>query len=107
MRLDIQMEQAMAEVHHVEDFGRLPQPGQQGAARDAGLSDRLVVAQLIVQALVGQLHDHDENAIDDLDTVHGEKIRVTNGSDDFEGLQLRLGVGAFAVERHRACSERF
>ncbi len=98
VRLDVQVEEAVAEVHHVQNFGRFPKPRQQVAARHAGLAYRLVMAQLVEQAFVGQFHDDDEHAVDDLDAVHRQQERMTDGADVFEGLQLQFGVDAFGVE---------
>ncbi len=56
------------------------------------------MAQLIEQALVGQLHDDDEGALDDLNTVHRQEERMADGADGIEGLELQLRIGPLGVE---------
>ena len=52
----------------------------------------------VVQAPVGQLHDDDQFAVDDLDAVHRQDERMADLLDALEGLQFLLGAGAVHVE---------
>ncbi len=97
-RLDVQVLQAVLEVHHVERLGRLAQVADQLAARYPRLAGLLPVHQDVVQALVGQLHDDDEFVVDALDAVHRQDERVADGLDEVEGPQLLLGAAAVAVQ---------
>ena len=69
-RLDVEVLQVVLLVHVVERFGRVAEVAQQVVARNADQAGRLALLEQVVQALVGQLHDDDQLAVDDLDAVH-------------------------------------
>ncbi len=97
VRFDVEMLQAVAEVHPVQRLGRFQQVAQQLFARDARLVLALVIAQQAVQALVGQLHDDDENAVHDLDAVQRQDEGMADGFDQLQGFAFLVGRSVLLV----------
>jgi hypothetical protein len=91
VRLDVEVLQAVREVHPVQGLGRLQQEAQQFLARDAGLPLGLVLALQRVQAAVGQLHDDDQHPAGDLDPVQRQDERVADVLDALQRGRLLRG----------------
>ncbi len=96
-RLDVQVLQSVLLVEQVEDLGRLLEVAQQLGPRHARQTGVAALAEEIVQAAVGQLHDDDQLAVDPLDAVHAQQEGVAQGLDVLQGAQFLLGAGGAAV----------
>ena len=64
-----------------------------------GLARLGVLFQQIVEALVRQLHDDDEFALQDLNLIHRQNERMANGLDPFDRFEFLLGLRGVAVDR--------
>src|SRR5262249_11370637 len=104
-RLDIKVEQAVLLIEQVEGLGCLAEVGQQFRTRDAWLSRRLVLAEHVEKAAVGQLGDDKQLAVADLDPFEGENKWMANVLDTLKGLQLLLGGTSFAESVEAAVDE--
>jgi hypothetical protein len=88
--LDVQVLQAVLEVHPVQRLGSLHQVAQQLGARDAFFPPGAVLRQHRLEAAVSQLHDDEQDAVDDLDAVHRQDERVTDRLDTLKRRKLLL-----------------
>src|SRR5262249_18008903 len=104
-RLDVEVLQAVADVHQVECFGRLGQVGQQFAARDAGSAAGLVLLQEVVQAPVRQLHHEDQFAGEEPDEGQRQEERGAAGLDVLDCLPFLVGGGLAGEAAGRAVDE--
>src|SRR5262245_24851500 len=95
--LDVEMLQVVLAVHVVERLGRVAQIAKQVIARNADHAGRLALSIEIVQRAVGQFHDDDQFATDDLDAVEGAYEWVANFLDAIEGLEFLLGADAVHI----------
>ena len=98
-RLDVQVLQAVLLVHVIESDGRVADVAEEGVAGDADQAGREALLEGVVEILIGQLHDDNELAFDDLDAVHGQDEGVADFLDAVEGLQLLLGARPIGVQR--------
>ena len=92
LRLDVEVLQLILRVHQVEGLGRLLQVAEQLVAGDAGQPLGAALLEAVPEVAVGQLHDDDELAVDDVVAFEREDVGVADGLDAVEGLQLLLGV---------------
>ena len=97
LRFDVEVLQLVLVVHEVEDFGRLAHVLEQFFARDAGQAGFAVFAEALPKVAIGEFHDDDEPAFDDVVAVEGQQVRVPDGLDPFEGFQLLLGEAVGVV----------
>ena len=87
LRLDVQVLQVVLHVHHVEGFGGLGHVAEQLLARDAGQVLRAALAEPVPERAVGQLHDDEELAVDDVEAFQGQEERMADLLDAVEGLR--------------------
>src|SRR5262249_55484800 len=95
-RLDIQMLQAIVDVHQVEDFGGLAEKAKQLAPRNAGALLRLMLLEAFFEIAVRQLRHDDQLTFHDLHAIDGKQEGMADGLDVLDRPQLFLG-GAGAV----------
>ena len=91
-RLDVEVLQVVLLVHVVERLGGVAHVAQQVVAGDADQPGRLALDVKIVQALVGQLHDDDQLALDHLDALQRQDEGMADFLDAVEGLAFLLGA---------------
>ena len=65
---------------------------EQLVARDAGQALRAALLEAVPEVAVGQLHDDDELAVDDVEAFEREDERMADGLDALEGLEFLLGA---------------
>ena len=87
-RLHVQVLEVVLRADHVEGFGGVREVAQQFVARDAGQMGIDALAELVLQLVVGQFHDHDEFGPDHLDPFEGEHERVADLLDLLERGEL-------------------
>ena len=97
-RLDVEVLEAVLLDEVIEAVGGVAHVAEQFVARDAGPARLLVFDVQIVQALVGQFHDDDQFAADDVDAFDREDERVADFLDPLQGLVFLLGTESVAVE---------
>ena len=97
VRLDVEVLQAVLEVDDVQGLGRLAEEAEQLLARDAGLALPLIVEQDRLEVAVGQLHDEDQHAVEDLDAFEGEEEGVADALDALDGFPFLGGEAAAGV----------
>jgi hypothetical protein len=88
VRLDVEVLQVELLVHQVERLGGLPHVTEQLVARDAGEALGAALREAVEEGAVGQLADDDQPAVDDLEAVQRQDVRVADRFDAVEGLQL-------------------
>src|SRR5262249_50089632 len=69
-------------------LGRLLHVAEEFVARDARQALMLAFLVPVVEAAVGQLHDDEELAIDDVVAFERENVRMADALDAFEGLEF-------------------
>src|SRR5439155_2883048 len=97
-RLDVEMLEAVLEIHEVEGLGRVTDKAQHLRARDAGITGGPVAGEHVVQAAIGQLHNDDQLAVEDLNAFHEEQERVADGLNQLNGFQFVRHGGAGVVD---------
>src|SRR5439155_21882470 len=65
---------------------------------DAGEAGLVVLVEDVLEALVGQLHDDDQFAVDHLDALQRQEEGVADRLDQLQGAEFLLGGGGVAVE---------
>src|SRR5581483_7499824 len=70
---------------------------EQLVARDAGQALAAALLEAVPQVSLGQLHDDDELAVDDVVAFEAEDVGVADGLDAAEGLEFLLGALAAVV----------
>src|SRR5207244_4508557 len=65
---------------------------------NARLPQLLIRHEDVVEAAIGQLHDDDQLALDDLDAVDRQDERMADGLDEVERPQLLLGAVGVGVQ---------
>jgi hypothetical protein len=94
LRLDVQVLQLVLLVHQVEGLGGLLHVAEELVAGDAGHAAGAALLVAVPEVVVGQLHDDDEQAVDDVVAFQREDVGVADGLDAREGLELLLGAVA-------------
>ena len=102
LRLDVQMLELISAVHQVERFGGFLHVDEQFIARDARQPLRAAFLEAVPQIALGQLHDNDELAVDDVKAFERKDIGMTDFLDAAEGFEFLFGAGC----RRRRCSAR-
>ncbi len=97
LRLDVQMLKLISVVHQVQRFGGFLHVDEQLIARDARQTLTAALLEAVPQIALGQLHDDDELAVDDVEAFEREDIGMANRGDAAEGFQFLLGALAAVV----------
>src|SRR5437762_1887858 len=79
-------------VHQVQRFGCFSQIAKQFVAGDARQALTAAFFEAIPKIAVGQLHDDDELAVDDVVPFKRKDVRVADGLDPAQCLELLLGA---------------
>ena len=93
LRLDVEVLQLVLDVHQVERLGRLLHVAEQLVARDARQSLAAALLEAVPEVAVGQLHDDDQLAVDDVEAFQRQDEGMADRLDAVEGLELLLGPG--------------
>ena len=91
LRLDVEVLQLVLRVHQVQGLGRLLHVAEQLLARDAGQALGPALAEAVPEVAVGQLHDDDQLAVDDVEAFQRQDVGMADGLDAAEGLEFLLG----------------
>ena len=97
LRLDVEVLDLIMRVHQIERFGRFVHVPQQFIARNSHQARHPTLAETIPKVAVGQLHDDNELAIDDVEAFEREDIRVADRLDPVQSLQFLFGGAAFVL----------
>ena len=66
LRLDVQVHEAVLDVHEVEHFRRLGHVREQFFARDAELPFQTILAETLPEVAIGEFHHDQEPTFDDV-----------------------------------------
>ena len=97
LRLDVEVLQLVLIVHQVQRLGRLVHVAEQFVARDAGQALGAALLEAVPEVAVGQLHDDDELAVDDVVAFQRQDVGMADRLDAAEGLEFLLGAVAVVV----------
>ena len=78
LRLDVEVLQLVLGVHQVEHLGGLVHVAEQFVARDARHAAGRGIAEAVPEVAVGQLHDDQQPAFDDVVAFEGEQVGVAD-----------------------------
>ena len=92
LRLDIEMLELVLRVHQVEGFASLLHVAQQLFAGNARQAKRTALAEPVPEVAVGQLHDDEELAVDDVEAFERKNVGMAYGFDAGQGFEFLLGA---------------
>ncbi len=88
LRFDVEVLQLVLDIHHVESFGALFHVAQQFIARNSRQAGSSAIFEPVEEIAIGQLHNDDEPAFQNIVTLEGENERMTDGFDAAQSFQL-------------------